>query len=380
MHQWYKTVKLKIRFLEKYLLHRVFLPIIYQVYRKQPVQKKLVLFADAKNDKVPFSMQAMYEEMQRQGYQVENWCINFDEISIKQKLRYLYKFMKRYTQAKYVFICDYFLPVSSCEKKLETKVIQLWHSCGLLKKFAYDASDDLGAYGSSIHATKNIDLWPVSSEACVPVFEKATHLYDGQIQALGVARTDIYFSEIYRKQCIERFYSAYPELKGKKLILWAPTFRDNAKTAALVGAEDILRLQGELGDDWKVLIKVHPHLAKKYQLDNCKFPTEQLYPVIDLLITDYSSVVFDYMLFDKPFLIYALDYEEYIGKRGCYIDLEKEMPGGVVREYEKLVENVREYETSVRKVYEKNDQFYKKHLSCCQGNTISNISHIMRNL
>ena len=380
MHQWCKTVKLKIRFLEKYLLHRIFLPVVYQIYRKQPVQKKLVLFADAKSDKIPFSMRAMYEEMQRQGYQVENWCVNFDETSIKQKLKYLYKFMKRYTQAKYVFICDYFLPVSSCEKKLETKVIQLWHSCGLLKKFAYYAPDDLGAYGSSIRATKNIDLWPVSSEACVPVFEKATHLYDGQIQALGVARTDIYFSEIYRKQCIEQFYSAYPELKGKKLILWAPTFRGNAKTAELVGVEEILRLQSELGEGWKILIKVHPHLAQKYQLDNCKFPTEQLYPVVDLLITDYSSVVFDYMLFDKLFLIYALDYEEYIGKRGCYIDLEKEMPGGVVREYEKLVENVREYETSVRKVYEKNDQFYKKHLSCCQGNTISNISHIMGNL
>ena len=370
MHQWYKTVKLKIRFLEKYLLHRVFLPIIYQVYRKQPVQKKLVLFADAKYDKVPFSMQAMYEEMQRQGYQVENWCVNFDEISIKQKLRYLYKFMKRYTQAKYVFICDYFLPVSSCEKKLETKVIQLWHSCGLLKKFAYDAPDDLGVYGNGIHATKNIDLWPVSSEACVPVFEKATHLYDGQIQALGVARTDIYFSEIYRKQCIEQFYSAYPELKGKKLILWAPTFRDNAKTAALVGAEDILRLQGELGDNWKVLIKVHPHLAKKYQLDNCKFPTEQLYPVIDLLITDYSSVVFDYMLFDKPFLVFAPDYENFIATRGCYIDLEKEMPCRIAKNQNELERYVLDV---LRNGFVFEGSFFERHLNKCEGNAIKKI-------
>lgn len=366
MHQWHKTVKLKIRFLEKYLLHRVFLPVVYQIYRKQPVQKKLVLFADAKNDKIPFSMQAMYEEMQKQGYQVKNWCVNFDEMSINQKFRYLYKFMKRYTQAKYVFICDYFLPVSSCEKKLETKVIQLWHSCGLLKKFAYDAPDDLGVYGSSIHATKNIDLWPVSSEACVPVFEKATHLYDGQIQALGVARTDIYFSEIYRKQCIEQFYSAYPELRGKKLILWAPTFRDNAKTAALVGAEDILRLQGELGDGWKILIKVHPHLAKKYQLDNCKFPTEQLYPVIDLLITDYSSVVFDYMLFDKPFLIYAPDYEDYISKRGCYINLKIEFKDYFVEQLDG--QYIKETLIHARSFYRK-----EYHTGQCKGNSCSTI-------
>ena len=338
-----------------------------------------MLFADAKNNRIPFSMQAMYEEMKKQGYQVENWCTDFDEITISRKMQYLYKFMKRYAQAKYVFICDYFLPVSSCEKKSETKVIQLWHACGMLKKFAYDAPDDLGAYGG-IQATKNIDLWPVSSEACVPVFEKATHLYDGQIQALGVARTDIYFSEIYRKQCVDQFYGAYPELKGKKLILWAPTFRGNAKTAMLVGVEDILRLQVELGNGWKVLIKVHPHLAKTYQLDNCMFPTEQLYPVIDLLITDYSSVIFDYSLFEKPFLIYAPDFEEYLQQRGCYIDMEKELPCGVVREYEELVECVRKYDSSVKKVSEKRDQSYQKHLSCCKGNVISDISHIMRNL
>ena len=73
MHQWRETIKLKIRFIEKYLLHRIFLPAIYQKYRKQPVQEKLVLFADAKNNRIPFSMQAMYEEMKKQGYQEQNW-------------------------------------------------------------------------------------------------------------------------------------------------------------------------------------------------------------------------------------------------------------------------------------------------------------------
>lgn len=373
MHRWRETVKLKIRFIEKYVLHRIFLPAIYQKYRKKPVQKNLVLFADAKNSNIPFSMQAMYEEIQRQGYQVENWCVNLDKISLKEKVQYLYQFMKRYTQAKYVFLCDYFLPVSSCKKKSETKVIQLWHSCGLLKKFAYDAPDDLGNR-LSLPVTKNIDLWPVSSDACIPVFEKATHLYEGQVQALGVARTDIYFSESYRKNCIEQFYSVYPELKGKKLILWAPTFRGNAKTATLVGLKDIQRLQADLGDDWKVLIKVHPHLAKEYQVDNCRFPTEQLYPVVDLLITDYSSVVFDYILFEKPFLIYATDYDDYIRHRGCYIDLETEVPGGFIREYEQLVKRIISIEDSgsLKKDIE---AFITIHVSQCDGNAISRITN-----
>ena len=65
-------------------------------------------------------------------------------------------------------------------------------------------------------------------------------------------------------------------------------------------------------------------------------------------------------------------------QRGCYIDMEKELPCGVVREYEELVECVRKYDSPVKKVSEKRDQSYQKHLSCCKGNVISDISQIAR--
>ena len=128
-----------------------------------------------------------------------------------------------------------------------------------------------------------------------------------------------------------------------------------------------------MGEGWKILIKVHPHLAQKYQLDNCKFPTEQLYPVIDLLITDYSSVVFDYMLFDKSFLIYAPDYEEYMQQRGCYIDLEKKMPGGVAREYGELVQKIRSMNN--KKSFEGNmKDFVTFHVSKCDGKVVNRLA------
>ncbi len=355
--------KLRLRDLEKYCLHYIFLPAVYFFYIGRAVQEKLVLFADAKNDKLPFDMQIMYENMERQGYKVENWCVDFDKLSLRDKVEYLLQFMKRYAQAKYVFLCDYFLPVYSCSKRKETKVIQLWHSCGVPKKFGYDAEDDLGAR-AALQATKNIDLWPVSAEICVPVFEQASRLYCGTVKALGVSRTDIYFSEDYSSRCTERFYNAYPELRGKKIILWAPTFRGNAKSATLTGAEDIKKLQDALGDDWKIIIKVHPHLTEKYNLDNCTFPTEQLYPVIDLLITDYSSVIFDYSLFGKPFLIYVPDYEEYMQRRGCYIDLEREVPCGIIKEFEELKErivNERFFSAT------QGEEFREKYMYCCNG-------------
>jgi len=287
---------------------------------------------------------------------------------LKNKLHYLYQFMKQYAEAKYVFICDYFLLTASCNKRKETKVIQLWHAGGMLKKFGYDAADDLGnLHGVDIN--KNINLWTVSSEACVPVYEKATGLYDGQVQALGIARTDIYFSEQYRQECVEQFYSQYPELVGKKLLLWAPTFRNNAKTANLIGLEDIKRLQKDLGEEWHILMKLHPHLVKRYGVDNCEIPIEQLYPVVDLLITDYSSALFDYSLFQKPFLIYALDYDDYIEQRGCYLDMKTDLPCDVVTKYENLLKVVQQFTTYVK--YDFKELF----MQCCDGNAIEQIMH-----
>ena len=361
-------IKLKIRNIEKLILHKAVLPAMYNLHKHKPVNEKLVLFANAKHGKVPFSMQAMYEAMQQEGYQVETWCVDFDTLALKNKLQYLYQFMKRYAEAKYVFICDYFLPTASCDKRDETKVVQLWHAGGMLKKFGYDAADDLGnLHGVDIN--KNINLWTVSAEACVPVYEKATGLYDGQVQALGIARTDIYFSEQYREACVERFYQQYPELKDKKMILWAPTFRNNAKTANLIGLEDIKRLQKDLGEEWHILMKLHPHLVKRYGVDNCEIPIEQLYPVVDLLITDYSSALFDYSLFQKPFLIYALDYDDYIEQRGCYLDMKTDLPCDVVTKYENLLKVVQQFTTYVK--YDFKELF----MQCCDGNAIEQIMH-----
>ena len=80
-------------------------------------------------------------------------------------------FMKGYAAAGYVYICSYFLPVSSCKKREETKVIQLWHSGGLLKKMGYDTGDDIPKYYKG-NVTRNYDLVTVSSEVCIPVWER----------------------------------------------------------------------------------------------------------------------------------------------------------------------------------------------------------------
>jgi len=352
---------------EKIVLHKVFLPVIYKKYCKRPINEERVLFADSKNKELPFSMRTIYRELKLRGYQVENWCVDFSEISLTGKLKYLIQFMKRYASSKCVFICDYFLPISSCSKRHETKVVQLWHACGIFKKFGYDVVDDLG--NCQINLTKNIDLWTVSSPSCVPIYENACHLYKEQVQPLGISRTDLYFSEAYRRKCHDEFYQRYPDLKGKKLILWAPTFRGNAQAAKAMGIGEIQELQKRLENEWFVLIKIHPHLAKKYAVNNCDIQTEKLYPIIDILVTDYSSVIFDYSLFDKPFVIFAPDYNTYMNERGCYVDIERDFPCRVTTTVDELEFEIRQPNMD----WEKMNMFQKTYMESCDGKSTPKI-------
>ena len=130
----------------KMLLQNVFLPLVYAWYARRPIQRGLVLFADAHHEEIPFSMRRMYEEVSgnNQGkWEIEVYVRDLNKMSYGEMVRYLVHFMKQYAAAEYVFICDYYLPVAACKKRKETTVVQLWHSCGLMKKIAYDAGDDI---------------------------------------------------------------------------------------------------------------------------------------------------------------------------------------------------------------------------------------------
>ncbi|MCD7815095.1 MAG: CDP-glycerol glycerophosphotransferase family protein, partial [Lachnospiraceae bacterium] len=361
----------------KMLLQNVLLPLIYRLYCRRPVESGLVLFADAHHDAIPFSMRRMYETVQemaadaptpekrtdrsgssvsgggreafpdgnrqmrgnaedavRAKIRVETFVADFDRLSFPAMAKYLLRFMRRYAAAEYVFICDYFLPVSSCRKRPETKVVQLWHSCGLMKKIAYDTGEDIpkGYHGSMFD---NYSYLTLSAESCIPVHERALRLPREHIFATGISRTDDYFDKIWNARCRESFYKKHPQAAGRRVAVWAPTFRGNAARPRLEGLEAIRQIAEETRDEWFFIIKAHPHIDRHERISNSEIPTEELFPVADVLITDYSSVLFDYLLYRKPLVLFAPDLEEYERTRGFYIDY-RSMPFPCARTREEL--------------------------------------------
>ena len=332
-------MSIDLRELEKAILQYIILPLAYVFFCFAKVDPGKIVFADSKNNGIPYSLKSMYREAQKRGYDCIDFCYNYDTLSAWGKLRTSILFMKQYATARYVFISDYYLPVSSCYKRKETTVIQLWHASGLQKMFGYDAEDDLKNL-KLIDPVRNFDLVSVSAENMKQVVMKNWRLPADRVQALGSSRTDILFDETYLAECREKFYKLYPEAKGKKVILWAPTFRGKGYEADITGMEEFQYVQKNLAKEYFFIAKLHPHVRDRYGPDACELKTEELYPVTDLLITDYSSVFYDYLLLNNNVIFFVPDYEKYKAERGLYIDYLKEFKYPFVRSGAELLEAV----------------------------------------
>lgn len=359
-------IKIVLKQYLKSFLQKTILPISYNLAKKKNIDEKLCILADSNCNSTPESMELIKAELTAQGYKVKEMYLDFSKSGIVGIMKYMTSFMKAYANCRALFICNYFVPCTACNKRSDTTVVQLWHSCGALKKFGYDSSEDISPHLKS-SVTKNIDLITVSSQECVRAFNSAFRLSGDIVKPLGVSRTDMFFQHGFEQRCRDEFFEQYPQYKGKKIVLYAPTFRGNASKCWCVGEEYAARLQEKLGDDYAVLIKMHPRLHSN--LTNCDFPTNKLFPVADLLITDYSSLVFEYALFKKPIVLFVPDLQEY--KRGFYLDFELDMPGVIVTDGEKLSDEV---QNAFKSFYSGSyDRFLEKYMSACDGNATKRI-------
>ena len=174
--------------------------------------------------------------------------------------------------------------------------------------------------------------------------------YDGEILECGYPRNDVLFKK-----------PVTPDATGKKTLLYAPTWRDDVHSGegwwyGYTPSLDIEALEKALGNEWKLVVKLH-YLVK---CDKDAFPAScidsgflrvadssediaGLFAEADALITDYSSVMFDYALLDRPMFFYTYDLERYRDElRGWYFDFEKEAPGPLSRDTESLINDIKD--------------------------------------
>ena len=192
----------------------------------------------------------------------------------------------------------------------------------------------------------------VSSREISKHYAEGFGISDENVVATGIPRTDVFMNKKYAESVREKFFKEYPNLKSKKIILFAPTFRGNGQMSAYYPKEAFHpeQLLNNLGNDYAVLLKLHPYckerltISKEYSDRIIDFSEadelNDLLFVTDLLITDYSSVIFEASLLDIPMLFYTYDLYSYIKERDFYYDFESFVPGKIVFSENEIAESI----------------------------------------
>lgn len=333
--------------------------IVYKISCLLPVDQKAILFVANKDFSVPPEFESLRNLAKEKGYTTRFILKtpNSSDIIYEnewRKIKNELKFQVRYATSKCTFLCDYFLPAYANEPRKGTKLVQIWHGCGAFKKWGYSTKDsDWGLQSDffekyNIHKTYTHII--TSSEEVNEIYAEAFDSPLSKIKALGVPRTDVFFDENFVSVQKEKLLQKYPELSGKKLVLWAPSYRGNDLRASHNDlAIDFAKLKNIIGEDYALLIKLHPHIAKRISKDELNVTDEGfVYDIskefqissalcfADMVISDYSSLIFEYSLLERPMIFYAYDLEIYENDRSFYYDYESFVPGEIVRTTEEL--------------------------------------------
>ena len=263
--------------------------------------------------------------------------------------------------------------------KPEQRVIQLWHACGAFKKFGIHGTNLSMREEKATHMQYNLVC--VSAENIRQIYASAFDIDVAKVSALGVPRTDMYFDQTVIKHKQDEILEKYPKWKGKRIILYAPTFRDkNAKRSEFKPDIDFDDLSRRLGDNTVFIIAPHPVMTEK--ILSKTYPniqeirdisTGDLMFVSDLMVTDYSSVIFEYALLNKPIVFYC--YDKAIYNRGFYLDYDHDLPGEIFEDYESFAGYLEHPEKQI--VTEKHQKFIEKYMSACDGHSTERIAGII---
>ena len=390
-----KKIKTRFNRIKKYFGYKVYLPSIFKRAAKKPVDEKLVVFADARDREMPDNFRGLWELCEKNGYKcVEHSGRVFGEecdpkLRYKMKFRYRREFMKLYARAKAVFLVEAYDLAYLVKPRPETQLIQLWHGCGLMKNMAYAASSK--NWGVSEKDKKmypmhhNYSLVCSSSERVRYGYHLAFQCDFNIVKAIGNPRTDIYFDEKFKANARERVKELFPEIGDRKIILYAPTFRGKSIPKSFIKKMINYTVFNEaLSEQYVLMIKFHPLLAKgklteSDRLSNYGFlidasdilSPEEALCAADMLISDFSSIMFEYMLLERPIISYIYDINEYAGGRGFFDKYEKLVPGPYVLNQDKLLETI----LTVNEWFdiERVRQFKKTFMSACDGHSTERI-------
>lgn len=332
-----KTIQYSIQRIYK-AIYRFF----YFVLEQKLVDDNKVVVYTYRSNKLEGNLKAIVREMRAQ---YPNMHIAIRQAPKKMGLA-LFKELPVIANAKIVLLDDYFLPVYLIKPRKETKFVQLWHAAGAFKKFGYSTKDT--RFGPSSRYLKIVPVHMhyshvyVSSKEVVPYYAEAFNMPASQVYPLGIPRTDLLGEEVVPEDALT------PTQRAKCTVLIAPTYRakDGQSESNLDWLTVLHHIAPQLAPHIQLIVMPHPYSdraawGKLAQFDNIvldySYPLNEWMPRADAFMTDYSSAIFEYALFEKPLAHYVPDLAQYTSSRGLYRPLADISDGAILQDEQALI-------------------------------------------
>lgn len=376
----------------------------YKLFYK--INDKVILFEAFGGRNYTCSPKAIYEKMlemdEFKDFKFVWSFVNPDKHEIKKDKRLVIVKSKSKDYFKYCSISKYWIVNSIMDEGITKKksqiYVQCWHGTPL-KKLRCDIEVD-GAILNTISEirkrndrdAKRFDYFISPSHYCTEKFISAFNLKalgkENIIIEKGYPRNDFLFNKNIKD--INEIKKKLGIPKNKKVIFYLPTFRDNQHTSG-VGYTykleiDFDRLKEKFAKDYVILFSPHYFIANSVDVSKYKGfiigvqgydEINELYLVSDIIMTDYSSVFFDFANLGKPMLFYMYDYDLYQGKlRDFYISLD-ELPGPIAKTQDELEYNLENIENISKKYNKKYEEFNKKYNYLDDGNASERVIKVI---
>lgn len=342
------------------------------------------------NDTLQGNMESIYNFIKEKGITCKVFCKSKQKNGLT--LSDVAAIAKGLKSSKYVLLEDVLNFLEFYTPNDNQEIIQLWHGAGAYKMFGFSRPDGMSGQVRVSKGHRKYTWAIVSSEEIRWCYAEAFGIDQDRVVATGIPRTDVFFEDDAMAKARDAFNVKYPEAAGKILVLFAPTYRGNRISEATYAFNMIEpeMFKKQLGDEYVFATKWHPALQNNILLGRQKAFDEdaydehfidisaegnmnQLLMAADILVTDYSSLIFEYSLMDKPIVYFAYDMDEYKKSRGLYFSFDEYVFGAVTRNQDELVSAIKREDL----MEEKRLGFRNKFMESCKGNSTENVWHML---
>jgi CDP-glycerol glycerophosphotransferase len=387
--KWNKWINQKKNKIKLFIYNRYYVP-------KLEVDKNLILFESMLGRNYSGNPKGIYEELLSRGLDQKYdivWILNDTSMEIPGRVQKVargsLKYLKLLAKSR-MWVFDT-RQANYVIKKKETEYIMTWHGTPL-KRLALDMDEVQMAGNKGIENYKanfwnNSRRWDyliAQNKYSEKIFKNCFDFHKKML-TIGYPRNDMLVNN-NNKEYIDALKDKYGIPKDKKIVLYAPTWRDDQS----IGKGKYIfnphinfdYLKRELSDEYVFIIKYHYLIASKIDwtrfsgfIYDLNVDIQELYLIADMLMTDYSSVMFDYSVLKRPMLFYTYDLDQYYDSRGFYFDFKEEAPGPFIYNYEQLVDVLKVHDFS--QYQEKLEAFHKKYNSLDDGKSSAKVVDII---